>query len=467
MPTARTIAPSPPAPAGVQRPARRPRFGLAIGALSLALATLTAVILLRGDQRGVTPAAVSPAPAAVDVSTGATLQIRFARPMEPQTVEQRLRLEPPAEGSFQWVGSTVTFVPNRPLRPATEYTATLAPGVEEARGRASGQPYAWRFRTRPPGVVARRVQDSVANLWLLDPAGGPPRQLTREAADVLDFSLAPDGERLVYTRQDGAKTSLWILALATGATVRLSPDEEAAFAAPAWSPQGDLIVFERRQLLTRGVGNPKLFVARADGAPGGLIHGRGDEVGHGARWSPDGARLAFVDGIGGGLIVFDFTREVVGLPVAAAGFDWSPDGRRLVIVESVTDGGAPRSRLVVADAASGALTRLTDEPGVLDATPRWSPDGASIAFTRRPAARAAALAQPWVVDAAGGAARPLPEARAETTTGLNWSPDSRQVLLTRQPANAPVARSQLWVVDAAAGVAPRSLGDGLAGEWRP
>jgi Tol biopolymer transport system component len=448
------------------------RFGLVVGILSLALALATVGVILRGDQVNLAPLDVSPDPAAAAVSTGASLHIRFARPMKPRTVEERLRLEPPVAGAFGWAGTTLTFTPQQALQPATDYVAVLEPGVEEAQGRVSRQPYAWRFRTRTPAVVTRQHRDGVANLWLVDPAGGAARQVTHERTDVLDFSLAPDGDRLVYARQDfpPTKASLWVADLRSGAITRLSPDEDASFTAPAWSPRGDLILFERRQALGSASGTPKLFAARADGTPGSLVYGRGDEVGFGARWSPDGTRLAFFDGLNPRVVIFNFTRDLVSIPVeTAVAFDWSPDGRHLVIEDIIVEGNGFRHILVVADAATGATRRLSQEAGSDDASPSWSPDGTRIAFTRRATTDVIGGSQPWLMTPDGQQAQPLlatPEPGLETLS-LDWSPDGRRLLLVRQPLADARAQAQLWLVDARPGATPQRLADGAVAAWLP
>lgn len=454
---------------------RRPplmRFDLAVAVVSLTLALATLVVIARGDQVNLTPLAVSPAPSAAGVSTRATVHVRFARPMLPASVETAWRIEPPAPGRLAWSGNTLTWTPSQPLVAETTYRVTLAPGLAETSGRRARAPYSWHFTTRAAWLVTLRRVDGVTNLWLIDPATGQARPLTRERADVIDFSPAPDSSRIAYTRQDSpTQTSVWTVDVASGATSRLSPDEPATFAAPAWSPDGHLIILERRQALPGTIANPKLVAVRPDGAPAGLIYGRGDEVGFGARWSPDGARLAFFDPVRQALVVFNFTHDRVLIPVQTAGaFAWSPDSRRLVIEDIITDGGAFQHVLRLADAITGASERLTAARDVDEATPVWSPDGQAIAFTRRPTTGAITGAQPMLRRLDGGAVRPLLPTGASAaleTVQLAWSPDGRQLLLGQLPLHDPGAEIQLWLADATGSAPPRALGPGGAAAWLP
>jgi Tol biopolymer transport system component len=209
---------------------------------------------------------------------------------------------------------------------------------------------------------------------------------------------------------------------------------------------------------------------RPDGTPAGLIYGRGDEVGFGARWSPDGARLAFFDPVRQAIILFNFTRDRVQIPVqTTVAYAWSPDGRQLVVEDILADGGAFQHVLLLADAATGATTRLTIEAGVDDAAPAWSPDGRQIAFTRRPTAGVIGGAQPMTRSVDGGAPRPLlPAAEPNVeTTQIDWSPDGQRLLLSRLPLTNPSADAELWLAEQGGAAGPRRLGAGSAAAWLP
>ena len=98
-------------------------------------------------------------------------------------------------------------------------------------------------------------------------------------------------------------------------------------------------------------------------------------------WSPDGRRLAFTRGQGGGSVYVvnadgSGERNLTRGPVRD--FAWSPDGRKIAF-DSVRDGN---SEIYVVNADGSGQRRLTRNAG---ARPRsaWSPDGRKIAFAAR------------------------------------------------------------------------------------
>jgi Tol biopolymer transport system component len=441
--------------------------------LSLSLALATVLVIARGDQVGAAPVVVAPEPGSAEVSTRALIRLRFARPMKPETVETNLRIEPATAGRFTWNGVTMTFTPIEPLRAAATYRVILEPGAAEQRGRTTGTPFRWQFQTRAPAVVAlrRASEGTPTNLWLLTIESGLARALTSELVDIIDFAVAPGGDRVAYVRQDTPnQTSIWLLDLQSGLTRRLTEAEDASFTGPAWAPDGDVLVVERRVAVTGTIANPKLMLIRADGRSGGLLYGRGDEVGFGARWSPDGTRVAFFDPVRQAVVIFNFTPDRVTIPVQTTmAFAWSPDSRQLAIEDIVSDGHAFQHVLLLADAASGTTQRLTTATNLDEAAPAWSPDGRALAFTRRPTTGMIGGAQPVVLDLASGTTRSalVQEDRTLDMAVRSWSPDGGRLIVDQLVlGGGPQVDPQLAMIDLATGVAQR-LGPGMAAAWLP
>jgi Tol biopolymer transport system component len=135
----------------------------------------------------------------------------------------------------------------------------------------------------------------------------------------------------------------------------------------------------------------------------------------------------------------------------------APDGRSVVFVR-VTRGAT--GGLFIADAASGAVRRLTPDWGDVG-HPRWSPDGRSILFTQDSPQGDQAV---YVVAATGGEPRALTHFPVgDLAFQAAWSPDGSQITFVfwdRQDHNA------LWVM-AADGSQQRALwvGDHSQADW--
>ena len=165
------------------------------------------------------------------------------------------------------------------------------------------------------------------------------------------------------------------------------------------------------------VSDGRIWAARADGGERRPL-GRGSEP----LWSPDGSRLAAIQGD---------RLAVDGRPVtprrravSESSPAWSPDGSAIAFGRFVFSGGDYRTEIVVRELATGTERVLVsvnlfprfDAVGRLD----WSPDGSTIAYTHsridaeydiRPHIR--------TVPAAGGASRLL----IRDAQSPAWSPD--------------------------------------------
>jgi Tol biopolymer transport system component len=135
---------------------------------------------------------------------------------------------------------------------------------------------------------------------------------------VSDAQIAPDGSRVIYTRQhvntmeDKWESELWIVN-ADGNQNRFFVKGSAA----RWSPDGTRVLY-------LADGEPKgaqLFVRYVD------VNGPPTQVTHltdapkGARWSPDGKSIAFT------AFVADTDKWAISMPPEPKGAKWTPPPR--------------------------------------------------------------------------------------------------------------------------------------------
>jgi TolB protein len=206
----------------------------------------------------------------------------------------------------------------------------------------------------------------------------------------------------------------------------------AADSAPALSPDGTTVVFQRAVARpSRGL-PPLLYVVGLDGSGlRRLTRGRSPELE--PAWSPNGRRIAFVRHDKGGFDLFVCARDGSALTrlTHTPGADesapaWSPDGRQIAFAryEGGFEEGSGDIWLASADGSEETLLLGGDYD---DSSPAWSPDGRRMAFIRD-----RRLA---VMEADGTALRPLTDPGDAKEVDPSWSPDGSRIVFTRDPGS--------------------------------
>lgn len=196
---------------------------------------------------------------------------------------------------------------------------------------------------------------------------------------------------------------------------------------PRWSPDGDRIVFSREE-----DGSADLFTMNADGSDQRQMTATPQSEDGGA-WSPDGLTIGFStfdESEGGRIWVMNAdgtgAREIYAESSAFVGFqDWSPDGRSVLIGIDRDGGGEIDLYAISVDGAE--LTQLTTTGGD-DSGGRWHPDGKELVFWSdgNPAG-------PGIYLMAGDGSEQrkiLEDTLYADTVASAWSPDGGQIAWT-------------------------------------
>jgi len=379
--------------------------------------------------------------------------------------------------------------------------AITAPGVRSglaAQGpftleQVMSSPFPAELAAAPAGGAVAWVfnENGARNLWVAEPAGDGSyhsRRLTRysddDAQDLGELAWTPDGKSIVYTRGGdfendgeypnpanaaaGVKQQIWIVSTRGGDLRRLAEGHGAAI-----SPKGDAVVYILKDQVWQ--------VALSTGSkPEQLIHDLGKSGS--LRWSPDGARLAFVsrrtdhslvgtyDDAGKSLHYCDPSVDNDSSPV------WSPDSRSVAFlrIPSSRDDlvfgpkrtGQPWS-IRIADATTGQgreIWRAKPGPGsvyrgiVAERQIFWAA-GDQLVF-------------PWEVDgwthlyslpAGGGPAKLLTPGDFEAEF-VSLSPDRSELIFASNQGD--IDRRHLWR-EAVTADHPTALTSGAGIEWSP
>jgi TolB protein len=271
-------------------------------------------------------------------------------------------------------------------------------------------------------------------------AQAPPKMVQHGVAPA----VSPDGSRIAFLSDRDGPTDLWVIGVDGKGETRLTRTPEAEGAA-SWSSDGREIRFtvfaddaSRIYAIPSGGGPAKMigsvpgraltlspdgerilywtgtwtamkmFVSGLDGSGARQITD-GSGAAWGARWSPDGKRIAFGNRDSGGILQthvmnadgsgrrqvtrFDRSDGSAQMP------SWSPDGTRLAVQSGAKDVPA---RIWVVNAMTGAAEKLGANAGpYADEVPVWFPDGKRIAFQSN---RTGAM-EIWVMSLDGSAQR--------------------------------------------------------------
>jgi len=258
-----------------------------------------------------------------------------------------------------------------------------------------GRPPAWASDSRPVWsrdgrfiAVARTYDDSdrLRALVVIPRDGGAPRIAARfdphsvwTSNETLGWS--PDGEALYYSvGLDGTDNRSIYTIDPDGTALRRLTNAGVDDFDPAFSPDGETIVFVRTLVAKSGTENPELYLMNADGTDvRRLTRWPGSDLS--PSWSPDGKRILFVRGVSGGFSLYTIRPNGTGLaklgPTGSSPPEqpaWSPDGSVIV---------ATRPGELALFSASGEFERdLVALDGDLASSASWSPAGDLISFIR-------------------------------------------------------------------------------------
>jgi TolB protein len=266
----------------------------------------------------------------------------------------------------------------------------------------------------------------------------------------MDYAPAwsPEGERILFFSWRGGTRDLWWVPSAGGEPLRIESgpgiDQYAA-----WSHDGATIAYTAQ---APGTNNDEILLLPAGGSPKTLVAHPAEDY-HPA-WSPDSRWIAFTShrlgspdvwivGTSGG----DSARLLIGGPAVDGYASWSPGGER-VLFQSSRSGTMSIWSAPYRDGACGEPAPLVAGDGTFT-QPRWSPSGDLVACVRMDGGRRRLV----VVDAAVGAPaapRPIPLPDSISVYCPDWSPDGRSIAFTVYADGG----SRIWIVTDRDGFGP-------------
>lgn len=242
-------------------------------------------------------------------------------------------------------------------------------------------------------IFVKQLSPGVKELFQMDRDGAGLIQLTRHGSLTLAPTVASDG-RLAYVTYKGGLPEIWGQRRKDGPHERIFPTTPAAGGGMVSSPV----------------------------------------------WSPDGRRLAFVQGDRRGnsdILVLDLASGRIRRLTDGNGINteptWNPNGTQIAFT-SDREGG-PQVYLMQDDGSN--LRRLTGE-GLYNASPAWSPNGAMVAYVSRFEGKF----DLFIYKLGEGKAYQITTG-VSTSESPSWAPDERRLVFTSNRFGS----SQLFATD--------------------
>src|SRR5262245_17271642 len=261
-------------------------------------------------------------------------------------------------------------------------------GTERNTSRAGGE-FTLPRASAPPREKSKRIECSsalaLALTLVLFPARADEPQVVRLTTDGYlkqRPAWSPDGQRLSFTRHQGATIFLFLSSADGKQEKRLTSGKDPEFDS-CWSPDGKRLAFCFDKTVPNQ-GDMDIYTIGVDGEdlqPALVTSGKLSHEEWPA-WSPDGQWLALSSTRDGNQEIYVVRpdgkdlRRLTSDPAIEAHPAWSPDSRQIVFATSRWGD----LELAVMNADGSGVARLTTSPGLED-YPAWSPAGQRIAFT--------------------------------------------------------------------------------------
>ncbi len=248
----------------------------------------------------------------------------------------------------------------------------------------------------------------------------------RFADDIINTITGERGiaqTRIAFVARTKEGQELYVMDYDGEGMTQITRDRSIALS-PAWSPDGEAILYTSFKKGTAGV-----YWIRADGSSGGVVSLE-PGLNTAAAWSADGRRIALSLSKDGNSEVYTIRRDGTSLTrltnnrAIDTAPTWSPDGRQIAFTSDRT--GSPQIFVMDSDGANSR--RLTFE-GDYNDSPVWAPlpDDPRIAY----AARTNTGFDIYLLDVASGSTAPVTTGDA-VFEDPTWAPDARHLAASRR-----------------------------------
>ncbi len=182
--------------------------------------------------------------------------LTFSRPMDHDSVQKNLRLDPPLLGKTSWAGRRMAYTLDTPAPYGVKFKVELQGARERfgstGLGKLEMQPYVGQFQTRDRAFAYIGVEgDEAGRLLLFNLTQNQKLALTPPNLVVMDFKPYPFGDRILFSATDRNAQSQGLVeqklySVTTGIQVKppeqLNPQDTTDLDPPTTEPAGNVQV---------------------------------------------------------------------------------------------------------------------------------------------------------------------------------------------------------------------------------
>lgn len=306
---------------------------------------------------------------------------------------------------------------------------------------------------RALSVIYLAPSNGPRELWSKTVDAGQSEQLTSTNGKIWDFTVSPDGSQILYSLMNANEgLDLWVMNR-NGTGVRKALDcQYDRCSSAAWSLDRIMIAFNREPAGLgpgQGFGPPRIWLFNIQTGETYPLFADTQKLGYGASWSPDGARLAYVDPqVPGIRIIHMQTGQEIFLPslMGTVG-EWSPDGKRMLFINITQPDTDPHVRVYLADLDSQDISTIQ---GILSdrslefGMPVWSPDGKEMIVGVRGLEKDLGR-QIWLMAGDGFSAQEITRDPAYVVNNYRWDPQGKVVVFQRTQLGIANAQPEIMI----------------------
>lgn len=426
-----------------------PFDAIVLGVVAL-LTALAGVLWWQVDTQGLNPPICSPQM----IAAMGPIKLSFSQPMQPDSVEANISLQPKVAGRFSWQENDLLFWPQTALDDGLEYQLSLKAGSLAQNGKIINGTHSCRVKIRMPQVVYETVDLQKGRLLTINLDGSGKKELGHFENPILSYDVSRDGENIVLSvKNEVGGSDLWLLNRAGTLQKKINSCSKVHCEDPVWSPNNQEIVYSKSGIpadTPGGTESPQLWLIRLDHLDSTLLVDGQNFSGQYPEFSPDGEKLAFFDKQVNGIhIVNLLNQKSVLLKANSSLLAWAPDSMSLLYFNEVQELGNNYSNALLYLIAEQKSEILLDQyrDQFVFGLPVWTPDGEWITMAvRLSRIQSSPNKQLLMVKRDGTAVKTITENPLYTQSAYHWSMNGEWLVFQRYQLGASDAKPDivLW-----------------------